>query len=65
MGDGTAGSGHLPCKQDIRWVQIPYPPPLFAPVVQRQETNDLGSLQCQFESDREYHWINSDKLVIV
>lgn len=26
LGDGTAWGGHLPCKQENRWVQFPYPP---------------------------------------
>ena len=25
-GDGTAWGGHLPCKQENRWVRFPYPP---------------------------------------
>lgn len=27
MGHGTAWGGRLPCKEDIRWVQIPHGPP--------------------------------------
>lgn len=29
MGTGSAGSGHLPCKQDISWIRVPGSPLFF------------------------------------
>lgn len=43
MGDGTARSGRLLCKQNIRWVRIPYLPPLFARMLELVDMSDLGS----------------------